>query len=340
MRRSVLLILLALAVTPAATSHAQPAGPDPADVRFREGNAAYKQKRYAEAKAAYEDAFRLKQTHDIAANLGFAEVKLELWRDAATHLAFALRNWPPTGKAASRESAVQFLGVAKEKIATLTITVAVGADVLIDGKPAGTAPLEELFVEPGTHTVGAKRDGYEPAEQAVQAEKGKTSAVALTLVPVAPPPPTASVSASAPPPLPTASATTAPPIKPPKPLIVTTGVLGAAGLAAGIGFTVAANGKGATRTTLLGKVGQSGCFQPASASSADCTNLLNTAKSQSSLRNGAVAAYAVGGGLALVTAGLLVWTARKPAVPNDGVRIQVAPALGATDRGVVVNGTW
>src|SRR5580692_6113300 len=116
MRRSVLLVLLALAVPPAATAFAQPAGQDAADVRYREGNAAYKQKRYAEAKAAFEDAFRLKHTHDIAANLGFAEIKLELWRDAATHLAFALRNWAPTGKAASRESTVEFLAIAKEKV--------------------------------------------------------------------------------------------------------------------------------------------------------------------------------------------------------------------------------
>ena len=158
-------------------------------MRYRAGNAAYKQKHYAEAKTAYEDAFRLKQTFDIAANLGFAEFKLEMWRDAATHLSFALRNWAPTGKAESRASAVKYLGVAKERIATLAITVASGAEVMIDGKRAGTAPVEERFVDPGTHTVGAKRDGYNPIEQAVTAEKGKTLQVALSLVATAPPPP-------------------------------------------------------------------------------------------------------------------------------------------------------
>jgi hypothetical protein len=305
-------------------------------VRYREGNAAYKQKRYAEARTAFEDAFRLKQTHDIAANLGFAEIKLELWRDAATHLSFALRNWAPTGKAASRESAVEFLALAKEKIGTLKITATPGAEVTIDGKPAGAAPVDELFADPGTHIVGAKRDGFEPATQSVQAEKGKTLAVTLALVPVAPLPPTAT--APVPPPPPTATVTPPPPPwKPPKALIITTGALGVAGLAAGAGLAVAANKKGADRNALLATVGQSGCFQ---SSSAECANLLSDAKSQSNLRNGAVGTLATGGALVLVTGGFLLWATSKPSAPRDGLRIQVAPALGATDRGLTVNGTW
>jgi hypothetical protein len=72
----------------------------------------------------------------------------------------------------------------------------------------------------------------------------------------------------------------------------------------------------------------------------ECTSLLSTAKTESTLRNGAVAAFATGGGLALVTAGLAVWATRKPPAPRDGVRIYVAPVLGAAQRGVVVNGTW
>ena len=340
MRRSILLLVLALAASQPSTSQAQPADSDPADVQFRLGNAAYKDKRFAEARTAFEAAFHLKQTHDIAVNLGFAEIKLELWRDAAAHLSFGLRNWAPTGKAASRESAVKFLAAAKEKVGTLTVTVAAGAEVLIDGKPAGTAPLDELFVEPGTHTVGARREGFDPVEQTVQAEKGKSYPVALTLIASAPPPPpqvsathpVPSTSASGPVPLP-ASPVVPPRAGPPPALIVTSGVLAAGGLGAGIGLTVAANHKASDEATL--QLGPSACVSPG-ANAAACSTLHAAASSKVTLSNAAVSAFLGGSALALVTGGLGIWMAVSP----KAAPVLVVPTVGADRAGLTVVGVW
>lgn len=58
-----------------------------------------------------------------------------------------------------------------------------GAVVLLDGLEKALAPIEhEMFVEPGTRTIEAKRVGYADAKQVVEAAKGSAQVVTLTLV--------------------------------------------------------------------------------------------------------------------------------------------------------------
>jgi hypothetical protein len=173
------LLALTLLLFPSA-SRAQPPE-DTADVSFRQGTELYRQGQYQAAREALARAFALKQTFDIAAALGFAEIKLEHWRAAATSLAWALRNWAPTGKAASRESAAHWLDVAKTHIATLTILVDRGADVAVDGNAVGKAPLDDsVFVEPGHHVVAAHL-GAKTANADVEVPAGATQPVRLAL---------------------------------------------------------------------------------------------------------------------------------------------------------------
>src|SRR5262249_47545609 len=143
-----------------------------------------KEQRWAEARDLYDKAWRLKKTHDIAANLAYVELKLGRFRDAAEHLAFAVKSWPPTGKADKRAYAVADLQNAKREVGTLTIHVTVPrTDVLVDGKLVGQAPIDDdVFVEPGSHTVEAKHAGYSDAKQIVQAAKGSAQTVTLTMV--------------------------------------------------------------------------------------------------------------------------------------------------------------
>jgi hypothetical protein len=340
MRRTVLLFSLSLALVSPTMTLAQSAAPDAADVRYREGNAAYKQKRYAEAKVAYEDAFRRKQTHDIAANLGFAEIKLELWREAATHLSFALRNWAPTGKAASRESAMEFLTAAKEKIATLVLAGPAGAELLIDGKPVGTAPIEELFVDPGAHTVGARREGFEPAEQTVQAEKGKTLPVTLNLVPVAPPaPPPPMASAEQPPPRSDAPLKRAPLILGPNKAIVIGGsVVTGAAVIAGVVLVAVSNGKAATaestRATLVANNGAGACTGQGVPPS--CSTVVDAIHGKNTF--GSAAAWTFIGAGAVGAATLIYALTARRVVETGRVRVTPTAALGGG--GLVITGAW
>ncbi len=141
-----------------------------------------------EAREEYLAAFRLKQSHDVAGNLGNVELALGMRRDAAEHLSFAIRALrAESGTTPEQiEKAKQKLAEAKRQVGTVSVSVSVpGAEVLVDGVSVGRAPLEgELFVEPGTrHVSPARLAGHEDAKQTIEAGKGTEQAVALTLVP-------------------------------------------------------------------------------------------------------------------------------------------------------------
>ena len=165
-----------------------PVSTDPADVIFRKGNEAYKAERYAEAEALYQKAWELKQTYDIASNLGHAEMKTGKYRDAAEHLDFALRHHPPTGAQDKRVYVEAALAEARQKVGALKIKVnRTAAEVFVDGKLVGTAPLAvKVFVDPGAVRVEARLDGFQAASQRVEVGAGQSQDVALDLSPAAP----------------------------------------------------------------------------------------------------------------------------------------------------------
>jgi hypothetical protein len=70
-----------------------------------------------------------------------------------------------------------------KRVGTLRIQVEpAGAEVLIDGKSEGKAPLEEpSFVEPGKHTIEVKLDGYKPAQVVVDMAAGSSKDILIML---------------------------------------------------------------------------------------------------------------------------------------------------------------
>lgn len=148
--------LCALVVTvPLRASAGSDALTDKAATLYDEGIAAYKKSKWAEARASFLAAWSLKKHWQIAASLGDCEAQLGLYRDAAEHVAYFLRNAPPERQTSD---ANKLSSLARAKIATLVISVdANGADVAVDGKVIGKAPLEDpVFVEPGHHVVEAR----------------------------------------------------------------------------------------------------------------------------------------------------------------------------------------
>ena len=251
-------------------------------------------------------------------------LELGKFRDAAEHAAFYLQNAP----ADRRAKAELVLNRAKQKIGTLTVDAQpAGAEVQLDGALVGQAPLHDaVFVDPGEHFVLVRAPGLPDATQRVVLAAGEAKTLALTATAAPPPPP--------PPPPPAREGW-----RPGVAVLATGGVLAAGGLATGIGLTVAANGKGASRVAALDTLGSSGCAHPTGTGMSQCAALLNEANSQSTLANGAVAGFVVGGVLAAATAGFAVWAIRKPA-PQDGARIEVTPVFDAAARGVMVSGRW
>ena len=58
-----------------------------------------------------------------------------------------------------------------------------GAQVLLDGKPAGTTPLQKLRARPGSHTIRLQKMGFEPWETRIDLKAGATESISATLEP-------------------------------------------------------------------------------------------------------------------------------------------------------------
>jgi hypothetical protein len=355
MRRSnTLLLSLALSLMALAPAHAaepQPgasAGPesDKADALFRDGNALYKQQKFAEAKALYESAYRLKASHDIAANLAYAEMHLGDNRSAAEHLSVAVRVWPPTGKEDKRKYAVERLQTAKAEVFALTVSVASDrAEVFVDGKSVGLSPLAgEIFLVPGSHLLVAKLDGHQDAKLNVEATKGGTRTATLELVAAPAPALTASAIASAPP-IPTSSTQVPPPPVSrggPKPaVLITGGIASGAALIAGVVFVALSNGKANDADTLAATLKQSAAPRPCQSDAADCATIDTKRRAQNTFADAAVGGFIAAGVLALGTVGYGLFAPRNKAPEeNKRVGIRVVPLVTSQQGGVLVVGAW
>jgi hypothetical protein len=345
------IVLLLAATAVAGAASAQPAAAPPAadtvskaEALFQEGMRFVAQKQWADAEQRFLAAWALNPSYDVAANLGQTQYRLGKHREAARHLAYALKSWPLVGKRETRDLAEKRLAELRELLGSLTIRVTVpGAVVSVDGVRVGQSPVEvEVFVDPGSHVVEAKLDGYDDARAEVQAAKGAKQEVSLALA------------RSAPPAVPVAGATPprkeeqVPPLPPPvkqvwRPgvaVFVTGGVLAVGGLAAGVGLTVAANGKSSDADTIGARLGgPSTCTgTPATSVAMDCKAVKAALRSQSVLTDAAKGTFVAGGLLALATVGLAIWTSLGPTQKRVGPRL--VPLVGARQGGFTVVGTW
>jgi tetratricopeptide (TPR) repeat protein len=150
---------------------------------FENGTALYKQSRWADAEAAFQKAWDLHRSFDLAANLGDCELRVGQNREAAEHLAYALRELPLSTNPTRRERIQQLLAQARALVGALRVRVNVpGADISVDGRAAGVSPLaDEVFIDPGPHIVEARLQGYVSVERALDVQAGQAVDVALEL---------------------------------------------------------------------------------------------------------------------------------------------------------------
>jgi hypothetical protein len=296
---------------PPAATPAKPA--DRADELFAQASTAYDAGRLGEAEAKLSEAWAVRKTYDIAGNLGVVELRLGKPARAAEHLAWALQHFAPSDSEQTRAGYQQQLVKARAACGTLRIRVNVaGAEVTVGGRVVGASPLEdEVFVEAGSVTVAARGTGYVGAQQAVSVGKGEEREVALVLAGVAP------------------VVVARRPIWP----ALLSGGAALVGIAVGAGLAAAANGKGADAATLRAQLG-GGRSTCTGAVDSQCNALGDALRSQGTLAKASLGSFLVGGAFAVTGAGLGIWATGKSA------RVGVMPALDATQRGIVVVGSW
>ena len=317
------------ATPPPAAAAAPTGGPqakDPADELFARGNDAFDKGSVDEAYSLYQQAWTLKHTYDIAGNLGQVELKLGKFRDAAEHLDFTLRLFPPTGKAAPREAIRLAFEAARKEVAALTIRVsAQGAAVSVDGTAIGLSPFEvPVFVDPGKRTLEATLEAHLPTRIVIEVEKAESREVNLSLVPKNQPPP------------------------PPRnvPLLLAGFGVSLAAAGTGVGLMIASTTKGTQADGLLQQLvsGDPDHTCPCG-SSADRAQLRGLRQDHDVLFNAAAGMFVAAGVLAVGTTVYALTPAfqRPSAKPSTGARrspVQVLPAVSEHGAGALVIGSF
>lgn len=341
------LAVACFAPTATAGDHAPAAGASDDAVTqkardlFIEGRRLFQEGKYAEARASLVAAWRIHEHYSIAANLGVCELKLGNHRDAAEHLAFALRAWPEAHRDAEREKIEKSLREASAKVGTLEVSVEpAGATILVDGKPQGVVPLPgRLYVDPGKHVVSASVAGRDPVESSVEISAGEIETVKLALEATSP---------AAPAPVPTPRQTdTADPLAPAgaadekssgsarTPVLISGAVLTALAGGTAVVFKLRASAaqadvdeSKARALDTLGRNCSSATEAPVCEDLSDATDRRN-----SSNQIGNVALVATGVFAVATTATFLLW-------PGESKEITATPAASSSFVGVNVAGSF
>jgi hypothetical protein len=324
MHRSFAFLSLAAVLSLAAPAMADNTTQGPARIRdhadelFSEGAKAYVAGRYGEAEQKLEQAWALKRTHDIAGNLGVVKNKLGKPAEAAQYLAWSLLHFPPTESQRARQGYADELAKARAEVGALRIRVNVaGAEVTVNGKAMGKAPLEtEAFVDPGQATVSAQLEGYVAVQQSVTVAKGEAREVTLTLVPVV-----------------VAKRSIVPG--------VVLGSVAGAALVTGIGLYAGGRAKASSASNLHDAILKDGhsCISGAATFDSRCGDLESTASTSNTLQRAGVGLLAAGGAAAVATVIYFVLPQPSTSKPSTG-RFRVTPSFGPGSGGLAFSGSF
>jgi hypothetical protein len=320
-RRLGLVAALALAAPPAlAAAPDADAVSQRATELYKQANALYDEKKLPEAEALYLQAWALKKTYDVASNLGAIELDLGKQREAAEFFAFALREFPAGGKSAAREQLKTRFLLARAQVGARTVEVSPpGAEVLVDGKSTGAAPLlDDLFLAPGTHTIEARLAGYEKATVTLGVAKGSSDKVVLALR-----------AAQGPPPVVTG---------PNKAILIGGGAVAGAAIVTGAVLVGVAAAKGSAVSSLEAQTRQAGGCSSTTAGG-NCAALRSDLSFRQTVGSAGLWTLVGGGavGIATLVYGLVPGTKTPPPAKTGwGLR----PAVGPGGGGLIVDGTF
>ncbi len=175
MRRAALSLLFVLALPAAASAQA-----DDAERHFEEGVAHLQALRHADAVGAFQRSLRAREAAGTLYNLGLALRGLNRCREAAAALS---RQAEVDTTPARRAAGEGLLSEVRACVGELTVTVRGRPDeVLLDGEALALGEgVHALPVDPGTHSVRARREGHRPTASTVEVARGARVAVTVDL---------------------------------------------------------------------------------------------------------------------------------------------------------------
>ena len=150
-----------------------------------EGTAAYGRGDYAAALDKFTAAYKIFPSPKLWFNIGQANRDLGRPVEAAEAFDRFLRDAgdaPPETLAEARRSAAEL----KTKLGQIKVTCSTdGAEITVDGKQIGSAPLGEMvWTPPGRHQVAVQHPAFSPAIEDVVVVAGKIAVVNIELRPI------------------------------------------------------------------------------------------------------------------------------------------------------------
>jgi hypothetical protein len=306
-------VLAAACLTAPAHADAN-ADSERANLLFKKGKVAFNDGKYTDALRIYSEAWSLKQSPDIAANLAQTEAELGNHRDAAEHFAFALAHLLPSSTDEQKKALAEGLEVEKKRVSTLQVTLEpADSQLAIDDAPVVLPPNGEVFVDAGDHRAVVTHEGYETNAQTLHVSKGVAQVLWIKLAEVG-----SAVAAPAPPP-----GTVAPVLDtlPPKlddqgsrsivPVVVGGG-LAVAGAAVGVVFLLSANSSQKDANKIAASLPGNTACGAGTPNTSDCTTLHDDNKDIDRSRAIEVTGFAVAGAAAVGTLIYALWPHSSP----------------------------
>src|SRR5450432_579218 len=178
-------LVLAFAVSVPALAQSNSADSDRANLLFKKGKIAFNDGKYSDALRIYSEAWHLKQSPDIAANLAQTESELGNHRDAAEHFSFALAHLLPSTTDEQKKALADGLDIEKKEVGTLHVTLEpADAALSVDDTPVTLPTNGDIFVEPGEHRCSVTHESYEANQQVTQVSKGGSQVLWIRLAPL------------------------------------------------------------------------------------------------------------------------------------------------------------
>lgn len=310
----VALLLARAAVAPELAMAAEPtsAASDPNRPRilYRQAESAFKARNFNEARQLLLEAWKIRRTYDVAAALGQAEIELELYRDAAEHLDFAVQNFAPMESERLLEETKNDLRAAKSQIAEARINTEPHATIYINGESVGEAPLPAgIFLAPGSYAFEASVGQDRKAAKQLVLQKGGTYEIELKL-PASVPSPASGLDAPSP---------AAPRRASYVPSAIAATVGGVAAVT-GVALLVAAAAKDSDRENLQSTLDGTNVCGAGRTAGPQCDDISTLAWSASHYRTGAIVAFGTAVGAGVVT--YLLW----PRAARERAMFVIAPS--------------
>jgi hypothetical protein len=343
---------VAIAAPPPSSSESSPAISDAARARFNEGIALYGKKKYERAHAAFLQAYGLTKNPAVLINLGLTSLKMGRPLQAARYFdqfQKEAKDATPDQRARAQKGVTD----ARRSLGTIEVTAPEGAEISVDGEPAGRAPLPSAIdVLPGRHEVTSTTTSGTKSETVTV---GAASTVKVRLAaqrPSAPPsavlepdhgtaPGASSESPSGPAALPAGASQSGSLFAPPNTSwpVYAAGAVGlvsftAAIVLSGIGANADSNVTNASDALMRNGKSPDTCFDPASAGdltiASTCTTLRSGQRTSDDVKTPFVVTLAVGGGATLFALGWYFFAPKAHGATEvmGKLPVRIAPRVG------------